>query len=229
MRRHWLVLVRHAQPESCAGVRDPRLCEKGLAQATRLGDWLMAAEWPVQRVVSSPLRRSQQTADIVAARLGQSLIVEGLVAEVGSCTPSQRLWGVDAPEPEDFEPRFAPTRPTRPGGETWLQFATRVGRFARKLEDEYRSGRLSPGGVSVVVTHAGVVNALYAELDGGLGARPVEWAIDHTGLTIFSVAPDDRRPWILHGHNVLPHLAIVELGRTVNECLRVARFPHHDS
>ena len=69
-----LVLVRHAEPirigpeESGGEAVDPELTRRGADQAARLGAWL--ALEPVHHVVSSPLRRAQETAHPVAAAHG---------------------------------------------------------------------------------------------------------------------------------------------------------------
>jgi 2,3-bisphosphoglycerate-dependent phosphoglycerate mutase len=68
-----LLLIRHAEPErvapgSASAPADPVLTERGRAQAERLARWL--EHEPIDAVLSSPLRRARETADLVAARLG---------------------------------------------------------------------------------------------------------------------------------------------------------------
>lgn len=76
-----LLLVRHALPlrsEPGEG-SDPQLSEEGLAQAARLPDAL--SRFPITRLVSSPQRRAQQTAQPVADALGLAVDVDERLAE----------------------------------------------------------------------------------------------------------------------------------------------------
>jgi probable phosphoglycerate mutase len=76
-----LLLIRHALPlrsEPGQG-SDPDLSEEGIEQAKRLPDAL--ARFPITRLVSSPQRRSLQTAQPVADSLGLSIEVDERLAE----------------------------------------------------------------------------------------------------------------------------------------------------
>jgi len=76
-----LLLIRHALPlrsEPGQG-SDPDLSEEGIEQAKRLPDAL--ARFPVTRLVSSPQRRSTQTAQPVADALGLSIETDERLAE----------------------------------------------------------------------------------------------------------------------------------------------------
>ncbi|OBF39578.1 phosphoglycerate kinase [Mycobacterium sp. ACS1612] len=76
-----LLLIRHALPlrtEPGQG-SDPDLSEEGIEQAKRLPDAL--ARFPVKRLISSPQRRSVQTAEPVADALGLPIEVDARLAE----------------------------------------------------------------------------------------------------------------------------------------------------
>jgi broad specificity phosphatase PhoE len=76
-----LLLIRHALPlrsEPGQG-SDPDLAEEGIEQAKRLPDAL--ARFPITRLLSSPQRRSIQTAQPVADALGLSIDVDERLAE----------------------------------------------------------------------------------------------------------------------------------------------------
>ncbi|GAB7183485.1 bifunctional RNase H/acid phosphatase [Kitasatospora sp. Ki12] len=82
------VLLRHGEtpltPEkrfSGSGGSDPELSEKGRWQAERAAEAL-AARGSVQAVVASPMRRTRQTAETVAARLGLEVRYEDGLREV---------------------------------------------------------------------------------------------------------------------------------------------------
>ncbi|HYZ68217.1 MAG TPA: histidine phosphatase family protein [Mycobacterium sp.] len=76
-----LLLIRHALPlrsEPGQG-SDPDLSEEGIEQAKRLPDAL--ARFPITRLVSSPQRRSIQTAQPVADALGLTVEIDDRLAE----------------------------------------------------------------------------------------------------------------------------------------------------
>jgi probable phosphoglycerate mutase len=76
-----LLLIRHALPlrsEPGQG-SDPDLSEEGIEQAKRLPEAL--ARFPIARLVSSPQRRSIQTAQPVADALGMTIDVDERLAE----------------------------------------------------------------------------------------------------------------------------------------------------
>ncbi|MEU4113808.1 bifunctional RNase H/acid phosphatase [Kitasatospora sp. NPDC028055] len=82
------VLLRHGEtpltPEkrfSGSGGTDPELSDKGRWQAERAAEAL-AARGSIQAVVASPMRRTRQTAEIVAARLGLEVRYEEGLREV---------------------------------------------------------------------------------------------------------------------------------------------------
>ncbi|MER7582851.1 bifunctional RNase H/acid phosphatase [Kitasatospora sp. NPDC097691] len=82
------VLLRHGEtpltPEkrfSGSGGSDPELSDKGRWQAERAAEAL-AARGSIQAVVASPMRRTRQTAETVAARLGLDVRYEDGLREV---------------------------------------------------------------------------------------------------------------------------------------------------
>ncbi|MFG2847913.1 bifunctional RNase H/acid phosphatase [Kitasatospora sp. NPDC048296] len=82
------VLLRHGEtpltPEkrfSGSGGTDPELSDKGRWQAERAAEAL-AARGSIQAVVASPMRRTRQTAETVAARLGLEVRIEDGLREV---------------------------------------------------------------------------------------------------------------------------------------------------
>jgi broad specificity phosphatase PhoE len=89
-----MILVRHAESEwnrlfsrtrIDPGIPDPPLTATGRRQAAQLAERL--AEAGVSRLVTSPYRRSPETATIVSKALGVAITVEPLIRErcVFSC------------------------------------------------------------------------------------------------------------------------------------------------
>src|SRR5437763_14523135 len=91
-----LLLVRHGLPERIVGAdgpADPLLPDEGRRQSERLADWL--AHERVDHLMSSTLRRAQQTAAPVGDRLGLGVeLVQGLSefdADADSYIPIEEL------------------------------------------------------------------------------------------------------------------------------------------
>ncbi|MEO8353449.1 MAG: histidine phosphatase family protein [Chthoniobacteraceae bacterium] len=68
-------LLRHADANTVATTDDERrLSEKGVAQAEKVGRFCVAHEIAPQLIVTSPIRRADETARIVAQHLGCELV-----------------------------------------------------------------------------------------------------------------------------------------------------------
>lgn len=70
-----LYLIRHADalPAGAAGTASDTerpLSDKGVEQMTRLASVIQAVELPIQRLVTSPLVRARQSAEVLAEHLG---------------------------------------------------------------------------------------------------------------------------------------------------------------
>ena len=83
-----LVLVRHGATDhttdkrfSGRGGHDPALNNDGLAQVRAVADWLAPLGDEIDVVLSSPLRRTRETAEIIAQRLNHPVEVEEGLAE----------------------------------------------------------------------------------------------------------------------------------------------------
>ena len=79
-----LFFVRHGQTEynvkglSC-GISDVELTEKGIQQAKDLTSHIH--EYPIDIIISSPLKRAKQTAQILAEPLGKEVILDNRLRE----------------------------------------------------------------------------------------------------------------------------------------------------
>jgi 2,3-bisphosphoglycerate-dependent phosphoglycerate mutase len=77
-----LLLIRHARPERVEvtdGPADPGLSPLGKRQADALAGWL--ATEPIAAIYASPLRRAQETAAPLAAKLGLPVALDPTLAE----------------------------------------------------------------------------------------------------------------------------------------------------
>src|SRR4051812_33927709 len=77
-----LLLIRHAEPMRVVdadGPADPPLHERGLEQAQRLAAYL--ADEPLEGLMSSPLRRAQETAAPVSRVHNLPVVIDEELAE----------------------------------------------------------------------------------------------------------------------------------------------------
>jgi probable phosphoglycerate mutase len=179
-----VLLIRHGEPlwvRDGLSVDDPPLTDRGRQQADALAEGL--AELEIDEIWVSPLRRAQQTAEPVAARLDLEPRTFDWLAEIGA-----PRW--DGTPAEVVERVFADTwtRPLEelwdglPGGETFHAFHRRVvdGLQAHieglgivtASEDPRLWQLLDPGRRVAVVAHGGTNATLVAHL---LGIPPVPW------------------------------------------------------
>ncbi|MFE7561660.1 bifunctional RNase H/acid phosphatase, partial [Kitasatospora sp. NPDC057500] len=166
-----LVLLRHGEthltPEkrfSGSGGTDPELSEKGRWQAERAAEAL-AARGSVQAVVASPMRRTRQTAETVAARLGLDVRYEEGLREVDfGAWEGLTFAEVRERYPDDLTAWLGSTkvRPTG-GGESFATLTHRAGAARDKVLARY------PGKTVLVVSHVSPIKTLVRL---ALGAPP---------------------------------------------------------
>ena len=156
-----LVLVRHAATADeaagrCYGRFDVALSAEGRAECERLAAGLSAE--PVAAVVSSPLRRARETADVIAAAhdLGVS-VVEGLAELDFGELEGRTFDDIERTWPELYEQwMLVPTSVRFPGGECYDELHRRVTDAVADLRTSH------DGQIVVAVTHAGVIRAAVA-------------------------------------------------------------------
>jgi probable phosphoglycerate mutase len=194
-----LLIIRHGQSTWNAahrwqGTADPPLSPLGEAQAREaahaLGERALGehalGEHGLDQIVTSPLRRAQRTARLIAETLGlgePQVVADLAERDVGEWTGLTRReietrWpgALDAP-PHD-----------PPGGETRQGFGERIDRVLDHLLDAHA------GLTTAVVAHGGVIRAV--EVACGVGPGPIPnlvawWVTGHPG------APDPGPRWQL--------------------------------
>ena len=157
-----LILLRHGRPAGaegrCYGRADlapgPRLLREAQSVAARLA--------PVDRIVSSPLRRCRRLAALLGARFGVPVGLDPAWREIDFGAWEGLAWdAVPRAEIDAWAADFLHARPH--GGESVAMLLARVRRALA------RAGR--PRGRALVVTHAGPIRAaLFAT-----GAGPAAW------------------------------------------------------
>lgn len=164
------VLLRHGEtvltPQkrfSGSGGTDPSLSEVGREQAERAAT-AFAARGTIQAIVSSPLKRCQETAQAVAARLGLDVrIDEGLRETDFGAWEGLTFGEVRSRHPEELNAWLASPDAAPPGGESFAAVAHRVSATRDRLAAEY------VGRTVLLVTHVTPIKTL---IRLALGAPP---------------------------------------------------------
>jgi probable phosphoglycerate mutase len=142
---------------SGSGGADPELSPEGEAQA-RAAAAAVALRGPVDAVVSSPLLRARQTADVVAAELGLPVReVESLRECAFGEWEGQTFAEVQERWPDELAAWLADTSVAPPGGESFDAVAARV----RRARDQLLARH--PGRTVLAVSHVTPIKLLVRE------------------------------------------------------------------
>jgi ribonuclease H / adenosylcobalamin/alpha-ribazole phosphatase len=168
--RHGVTPLSRERRFSGAGGSDPALTEAGRRQAVAAASVLAAGE-PLTAVVSSPLLRCRQTAQVVADRLGLPVRVD---QDWRECAFG--AWdGLTAAEvargwPAEYAAWSGSTAVPPPDGESLDAVDRRALRARDRVIADHPRGRV------LVVTHVGPIKAL---VRAAIGAGPeVVWRLD---------------------------------------------------
>ena len=178
-----LFLVRHGNTELNSAERywgrsDVKLSAAGIEQAERLRDRLAVEK--IDAVYSSNLERALVTAEIIASGHQLAVITCAELREVNF----GQLEGLNFSEISRLYPEVAKlwaersTKLKYPGGESLVEFNTRVSKFLGKL-DKYTVGE-----TILVVAHAGVLRTLVCQLLGIDPQRRWQIRLDLASLSI---------------------------------------------
>ncbi|MEV0256640.1 bifunctional RNase H/acid phosphatase [Streptomyces sp. NPDC050732] len=164
------VLLRHGEtaltPQkrfSGSGGSDPALSDAGREQAVRAAA-AFAARGTIQAVVSSPLRRCQETARTVAARLGLDVHLEEDLRETDFGAWEGLTFGeVRERHPDELNAWLASPEAAPPGGESFAAVSRRVAAARDRLVGAYA------GRTVLLVSHVTPIKTLVRL---ALGAPP---------------------------------------------------------
>lgn len=165
---------------------DLGLSPKGIAQAQRLRDRLAKEEYTADVLISSPWPRAQETAEIIAPAIKQSIRVEADVEE-------WRNVGENALTVEEIIQQYLSLPPDQrafispgKGLETWAQFGFRICTTLNRLTQEYANKSI------FIVTHGGVIEASFVYCYG----------ISPFAAGPFMMMLDPRNTSITHWHKI---------------------------
>ncbi|MFC8126386.1 bifunctional RNase H/acid phosphatase [Streptomyces sp. NPDC057302] len=164
------VLLRHGEtaltPQkrfSGSGGTDPSLSDVGREQAERAAA-AFAARGTIQAIVTSPLKRCQETAQAVAARVGLDVRIEEGLRETDFGAWEGLTFGeVRSRRPQELNAWLASPDAAPPGGESFAEVARRVSETRDRLTAEYA------GRTVLLVTHVTPIKTLVRL---ALGAPP---------------------------------------------------------
>ena len=124
--RHGVTAHTQARLFSGSGGDDPGLDEDGRDQAQRAARWL-ARRGGVDAIVTSPLRRARETADVVATALGLEVgLVEDLAEAAFGSWEGLSYAEVQQRWPEELAAWLEDTAAAPPGGESYHDVAARA-------------------------------------------------------------------------------------------------------
>ncbi len=160
-----LVLVRHGVTDHTVEKRfsgglasaNPGLSDDGRAQVRAVAEWLSPIADRVDGVVSSPVRRTRESADIVAEALGHAVEVEHGFAEMEfGAWDGLTFDEVAARHPEELDGWLGSLDVAPTGGESFRAVEKRVLEGLQRLLDGH------PGRTIVVVSHVTPIKTLVA-------------------------------------------------------------------
>ncbi|TSC58801.1 MAG: isoleucyl-tRNA synthetase [Candidatus Peregrinibacteria bacterium Greene0416_19] len=186
-----LTLVRHGQSTEnevgvLSGKSDPSLTDKGREQALDLLRQLKSADYDV--ILSSPLLRARETADIVAKRWGMDLGTVDLFREQDLGDWERKTEARVREEHPDYPRDFLASVTRIPNGESQDVFHRRLRQALAMLLERYRGKRV------LVFAHRRVMNAIHHLECGGPIWRPIE----NTAVESYALRPMfERIPEVL--------------------------------
>lgn len=150
-----LILVRHGETAHTAdkkfsgrGGDDPGLNPDGKAQVRAVADWLAPLADEIDVMVSSPLRRTRETADIIAERLDKQFETEDGLAEAAfGSWDGLTFREVQQQYPDDLDAWLGSLDIAPGGGDSFVDMDTRVRRTRDRLIAAH------PGKAVLAVTH----------------------------------------------------------------------------
>jgi probable phosphoglycerate mutase len=169
-----LVLVRHGATSLTAAKRfsgglassNPGLTDEGRAQVREVADWLAPLAGVVEVVVTSPVRRTRESAELLAERLGLDLVEEPGFAEMEfGVWDAMSFSEVREQSPAELDAWLGSLEAAPAGGESFREVEKRVMDGLARVLETYA------GRSVVVVSHVTPIKILVAHaVDAPLSA-----------------------------------------------------------
>ncbi len=186
-----LYLVRHGETVltptrkfSGVGALDPELTADGLAQAEPVA--VEVAKLKPDVLISSPLQRTRQTAEAIAAATGLEIVYDKDWYELSFGTwDGKSIEEVKAETPDDYQAWLNSSSYRPGGGESYDEARIRVEAAMEKIVAEY------PGKKVVIVTHNGVIKSAANIAIGGPNDGVFHMDATPCSISSISIWPSD--------------------------------------
>lgn len=222
-----LYLMRHGQShvnlaDLTVSHRDEPLTQIGREQAAAAARHI-SAELELTAIYCSTVARAAETAKLVGQRTGLEVRPDDRLREIGTANPDGSP--VLSEELRPYVPRMwgtqRPYEPVTDGGESWMQFRSRIGSFIESIvpvrgrfgdktsvrASEHQHDHAHDNESILVVCHAGVIEAVFEYVFEKGPWSAVAIKTNNTALTHLQYAPiEDMPDWWLHFHNRIVHL-----------------------
>lgn len=137
-----IYLIRHGQKETTPG--DPSLTELGKVQARQTGEYLK--QFPITKIISSPIKRTFETADEISAVLGLPYTLDKSLVE-------RMNWADDGTSKEEFLHEWVTATNNRDYTSKWGDSSRATGeRMNRVIQEAARTDASV-----VLITHGGAI------------------------------------------------------------------------
>jgi ribonuclease H / adenosylcobalamin/alpha-ribazole phosphatase len=190
-----LILVRHGvtvHTESRKfsgglGGRNPGLTDEGRAQARATADWLAPLADEIDVVISSPVRRTLETAEVIAARLGTTFVTEDGLAEMEFGTWEGMTFAeVRESYPDDLDAWLGSVDTGPGGGESLREVEKRVLASLDRVVCQHA------GKTVLAVSHVTPIKVLVAHVIGAPLESVHRMELAPASVTVVSFFDDDR-------------------------------------
>ena len=209
--RHGVTPLTAEKRFSGSGGGDPALTDEGLEQVGRAADLLTSTDRMaalgrhapfvgIDAVVSSPLLRTRQTAEVVASRLGLEVVVEPGVRECGFGAWDGLTYAeVDERWPDELRAWLASPACPPPAGESFDAVFARVVEARAALAERYR------GRTVLVATHVTPIKSFVRDVLGAPSSSLFRMELAPASLTVLQWYADGNAS--LRAFNHTAHLA----------------------
>jgi broad specificity phosphatase PhoE/ribonuclease HI len=198
-----IILLRHGATESTerrafsgAGGSDPGLTETGAEQAGRAAAWL-ERHGGIDAVVSSPMQRTRQTAEIVAGILGRDVeIDDGLIETAFGDWDGSTFGEIQERWPSEMAAWLGSTAVAPPGGEAFDDVDARIAVARERLVQTYA------GKTVVAVSHVTPIKLLLRQALDAPMSLLFRMELDSASITTIAWWPDGTAS--VRNFNIVP-------------------------
>jgi len=188
-----LLLVRHGVTTHTVDKRfsgglagtNPGLTDEGRAQVRATADWLAPLAEEIDAVISSPVRRTHESAEILGARLGREVLVEDGLAEMEFGSWDGMTFGeVRERYPDEIDTWLGSLDHPAGGGESFRVVEKRVLASLERVLSQHA------GQTVVAVSHVTPIKVLVAHALGAPLEAVFRMELAPASVTVLSFFPD---------------------------------------